>query len=83
MNPIHAFPSCILNTHFNIILPSITSLDSVASIVTRLWAGQYGVQIPAGTRDSFLQNVQTSRAKPTSYSIGTRGSLPRGKAAGA
>ena len=74
MNPVHTFPSCILKIHFNIILPSIRSLDSVVSIVTRLWAGQYEVQIPAGKRDSLLQNVQTSRAKPASYSVSTRGS---------
>jgi len=44
-------------------------MHSAVSIVTRLWAGQYGVQIPARTRDSFLQNVETSRAKPASYSV--------------
>ena len=77
MNTVHAFPSCFLNIHFNIILPSICSLDSI-SIVTRLWVGQSGVQIPARTRDSFLQNVQTSRTKAAAYSIGTMGSLPRG-----
>jgi hypothetical protein len=42
-------------------------------ILTRLWAGRFGVQIPAGTRDfSFLKIVQTgSAAHQTSYSMGT------------
>jgi hypothetical protein len=50
------------------------SQNSIASIVTRLWAGQN----PAGARNfCLLQNFHTgSGAHPASYIIGTGGSLP-------
>jgi hypothetical protein len=60
------------------------SWNSSVGIVTRVQAGQSRVQVPAGVREfPLLQNVQTSsEAHPISYSMGTRGSLPGGKAVG-
>jgi hypothetical protein len=41
-------------------------MDSLVSIVTRLWAGQSAAQFRAGARDfSLLQNIH-----PASYSVG-------------
>jgi hypothetical protein len=46
-------------------------LDGVAMAVNRLWTGRSRVQILSGTKDLFLQNVQTgSEAHPVSYSMG-------------
>ena len=47
-------------------------------IVTRLGAGQSGVQVPERARDfSLLQNVQTDcGVHPASYSIGKRALVP-------
>jgi hypothetical protein len=43
-----------------------------------------GVRVPVGVRFSPLHVVQTgSGAHPASYPMGTGGSFPRGKAAGA
>jgi hypothetical protein len=43
-----------------------------------------GVRVPVGSRISLLHVVQTgSEVHPTSYPMGTGGSFPRGKAAGA
>jgi hypothetical protein len=52
---------------------------------TGLWAGWSGVWIPAGAGNFALHHrVQTgSGAHPASYPMGTRGSFPGGKAAGA
>jgi hypothetical protein len=55
------------------------------SIVTRLQAGRSVVRIPAGDRQSYLlQNGQAgSGSHPAFYLIGTGGSFPGNKAAGA
>jgi hypothetical protein len=43
-----------------------------------------GVRVPVGSRISLLEVVHTgSEVHPTSYPIGTGGSFPGGKAAGA
>jgi hypothetical protein len=51
--------------------------DSMASFVTRLWAGQSAVQFIVGTRDLYLlKNVQTSSGLcPPSYSMGLKDSF--------
>jgi len=51
--------------------------DSMASFVTRLWAGQSAVQFLVGTRDLYLlKNVQTSSGLyPSSFSVGPKDSL--------
>jgi len=51
--------------------------------MARLQAGHPRVQIPAGTRNSFLlQNIQTgSGSHTTSYSMDTKDSCPGDKAA--
>jgi hypothetical protein len=47
------------------------------------WGG--GVQVPTGAGNFFLHHrVQTASGDhPASYPVGTRGSFPEGKAAGA
>lgn len=59
----------------------IGSWDSAFSIVTRVWAGQSGVEILVGATDiSLLQNIETScRAYPASCFIGTKIFFPRVK----
>jgi hypothetical protein len=50
--------------------------------MARLQAGYFGIQIPAGARETFLfsQNVHTgSRAYLDSYLRDTRGTFPRYK----
>jgi phage-related protein len=61
----------------------LVSWNSITSTVTRLQAGRSGVQIPAGARGySLLQNIQnSSEVHLGSYTMGTRGSFPGGKAA--
>jgi len=58
------------------------SWNSIIGTVTRLQAGRYGIQIPAGAREySLLQNVEnSSEAHLGSYTMGTRGCFPGGKA---
>jgi hypothetical protein len=62
------------------------SRDSSVGIVTGygLDGRGVGVRVPVGARFSPLRVVQTgSEAHPTSYTMGTGGSFPGGKAAGA
>jgi hypothetical protein len=60
-----------------------------AAIAQSVYRGVYGldgwVRFPAGARDfSLLYSVQTGHeAHPASYPMGTGGSFPGGKAAGA
>jgi hypothetical protein len=84
---------CLYDTSFksSIIIRLVTvsspktddSLDSVISIVPRIWTRQSGVQIPARAKDfSLLQNIQSgSGAHPASHAIDPMTSFPRGKAA--
>jgi hypothetical protein len=47
-----------------------SSWESVVGTVTRLWAGQSGVQIPVNATDfSLFQNIQTSSRSPLSLLI--------------
>jgi hypothetical protein len=66
---------------------SYKSRDSSFGITTRLRAGRSGFwgSISGGDWEFFLHHrVQNgSGARPDSYPMGTRGSSPRGKAAGA
>jgi hypothetical protein len=66
----------------NLVLAIYKSRDSSVGIATG-WTT--GVRFPAGARDfSLLHRVQTgSGAHPASYTIGTGGSFPGDKAAGA
>ena len=59
------------------------SWDSIASVVTTVEAGRFGVQILAGTWDfSLLQNIHSSSgAHPTSYSTGLEGTSAKGEVA--
>jgi hypothetical protein len=68
------------------IIYSHGSMDSSVGIATGygLDDGGVGVRVPEGSRFSFLHVVQTgSGVHPTSYPMGTQGSFPGGKAAGA
>jgi hypothetical protein len=61
------------------------SRDSVVGIATGYWLDNRGGQSSSpGRVKNFLHVVQTgSGANPASYPMGTGGSFPRGKAAGA
>jgi hypothetical protein len=64
----------------------ITSLGSVVGIATGYGLDDLGVgfRVPVGFKDYLLSSVRNgSGVHPTSYAMGTRGSLPGGKAAGA
>jgi hypothetical protein len=65
--------------------PSLGSRDSSLGIATGygLDDREVGVRIPVGLRFSLLHVETGSGAHPTSYPIGTGGSFPGGKAAGA
>jgi hypothetical protein len=72
----------MLGTDIEIYVSDHGDQDIVVSVVTSLWAGQFGVQILAGPRDfSVLQNVKTSsRAHPAFWSVGTERSFLGGRA---
>jgi hypothetical protein len=62
------------------------SRNSVVGIATSYGLDDrgVGVRVPVGKEFSLLQIVQTpSEVHPTSYPMGTGGSFPGGKAAGA
>jgi hypothetical protein len=63
----------------------LNSLDTFYGGTTGLRDGLSVVRVPAGAGNLSLHHrVQTgSGAHPASYPMGTRGSFPRGKAAGA
>jgi hypothetical protein len=67
-------------------LADIKSYDSSFGIATvyKIGGRGIGVRFPASARDfSLLHSVQTgSGAHPASYTMGTRGCFPGGKAAG-
>jgi hypothetical protein len=65
-------PSHFINMNFYITCKS--AWGSIVSTVTRIYYGQYGVQILAGVKDlSFFQNIQTSSSTPpASNSMTTR-----------
>jgi hypothetical protein len=83
INPIHNITPCFFKIHFNIILPPT---DSSVGIALGYGLDDRGsrVRFPAGAGSFSLHRVQNgSGAHPASYPMGTRGSFPGGKAAGA
>jgi hypothetical protein len=81
------FSQLILNFSFLIVPLTLKSRDSSVGIATDYGLDDWmiGVRIPAGAGNFSLRHrVQTgSGAHPASYPMGTRGSFPGGKAAGA
>jgi hypothetical protein len=72
--------------YISIYIHIVKSRDSAVGIATgyRLDDQGIGIRVPVGQKFSFLYVVQTgSGAHPASYRIGTGGSSPVGKVAGA
>jgi hypothetical protein len=64
------------------ILKTIGSCNSIVSIKTRLWAGQYKFQFPEGARDfSLSHNSQTVWGSSSLLFSAWQGSFPEHKVA--
>jgi hypothetical protein len=76
----------LVETYFCEIITFMRSRDSVVGIATGYGLDDQGVgvRVPVGQEFSILHVVQTGfGVHPTSYPMGTGGSFPGGKAAGA
>jgi hypothetical protein len=83
VNSAFVLPRYFSEIYFDIVLPS-RNRDSIVGIMTGYGLNDrgVGVRVPVGSRNSLLQVAQTgSGIDPTSYPMGTRGSIPGGKAA--